>query len=256
MPMKKTFIITFTSIGIVALAWFGWSRLDRQPAALYSKQDSAYATVTLPALTPKKETKAPDLQAQALQLIQRPIQITVMMQPAEEQQAREKIEEAIKLIKDNFDYDTSWLELAGYRKLIGDYEGTIQALNFLLVIRPQNYVALHNLGDIYASYLHEYQKAEVNFLASIKSEPQNINAYIELARIYQYNNPSRKNAIEPILLQGIQANLKNTTLLVALGQYYKENGRKADAITYFEQALQLQPSNSALQQEINTLKQS
>ncbi|HEY4499596.1 MAG TPA: tetratricopeptide repeat protein [Candidatus Paceibacterota bacterium] len=253
--MKKTLIIIGFIGLIVGASWFGWSQMAKTPV-VNSPQSEATSTVNDIKPAPVSLTEKEKLQQQAIDIINRDILIRVSLSAATEAQAREKIKELSDMIRGNFDYDAPWLDLGSYRRLIGDYDGAREAWEFLAKIRPQSYVVFHNLGDLYAYQFKNYLKGEEYFLKSIANAPGNIQGYIQLATIYQYYDTSKNDKIEPLLLKGITANPKDANLLITLGEYYQDQGRKTEALKYLEEALQLNPKNTSLQQEIEQLKNS
>ena len=124
----------------------------------------------------------------------------------------------------------------------------------MLIIRPGHYIALNNLGDIYAFTLENYLKAEEYFLKSVKSSPTNVNGYAQLATIYEYRYTAKAASAELILLEGIKANPKNVYLLALLGDYYRRHNNTVEALRYFREALAVSPNNASLQAEIAALE--
>ena len=190
----------------------------------------------------------------AMELIERPAIFRAQLSDAAKKQAADKINESMSMIQQNYDYPDAWYDLAAYRKLIGDYEGAIEAWNFIGLIRPKDYIYLNNLGNLYAFDLKDYKKGEISFLKAIGNNSENINGYLQLATLYEYAYKEKSAEAENILLLGIKFNSKDAALKIALAQYYERSGRKADALKYFEEALKLDPSNGPLQEGINKLK--
>ena len=58
--------------------------------------------------------------------------------------------------------ENNWLQLAIFRKTLGDYGGAIQILNYLSLAWPKDYVVYNNLADIYQFYSKNYPLAEKN----------------------------------------------------------------------------------------------
>lgn len=192
------------------------------------------------------------LRSAAMRIVDKPITVKIDMSDAAKQSAVQKIKEISDMIRANYDYANQWYELGTYRKMIGDYIGADEAWSFVSSIRPDDSISLHNLGDLYY-FLKNYPKAEQYFLASIDKNPKNVDAYIQLAAIYTYNDFSKTALIEPLLLRGIAANPSESNLLITLGKYYQSKGNLEATRNYFEQALKLNPKNTALQQELESL---
>lgn len=219
-------------------------------------QDSSTTSTDVSKLNNAVRTENVKLKTLALKIISEPIIFKTSLSEDSKKLFTQKINEIHDLVKQDYNYLNQWLDLGSYRKLIGDYEGAIEALNFAVAIRPDDYVAFHNLGDLYGFYLKNYPKAEENFLKSITFKPANEDAYIQLATIYQYSYKEKSGETENILLKGISSNPGSATLKIALGNYYKTIGRNTDALKYFEDALKLMPNNVSLQQDIELLKKS
>lgn len=196
--------------------------------------------------------KDPALKLLAMQIIAKPIVINATITDAQKQEIIKQIDEIKKQITVNYDSDTPWLMLGNYRKSLKDYNGAIEAWNFLITIRPKGYLAFHNLGSLYGFELHNYTKSEENFLKAIQNESKNIDAYSQLVTIYEAAKTPEK--IEALLLGGIKSNPNDASLKIMLGQYYAKIGNKTAAIKYLEEALKISPANTEVQTEIDALK--
>lgn len=225
--------------------------LSQENSEINSKSDKA-ENIPFGAAT----AEADNLKALAAKLIERPIIVEARLSDGIQKQAIDKLHYSMSVIQQNYDYPNAWLELGAYRKLIGDYEGAIEAWDFVGLIRPQDHISFSNLGDLYAFYLKDYKKGEENFLKAIANNSGNINSYLQLATLYEYAYEEKSAEAENILLLGIKSNPGDIILKTALAQYYRDNNKISEALKYFEEALALDPSNSLLQEEINKLKNS
>lgn len=197
-----------------------------------------------------------ELKALAEKIIASPIVIKAQLSDSLKKQATDKLNETISAIRENYDYPNAWYDLGAYRKLIGDYDGAIDAWSFIGLIRPNDYIIYNNLGDLYSFVLKDYAKGESNFLKAISNNPANINGYTQLATLYEYAYKEKSAQAESILLLGIKSNPKDVGLKITLAQYYERNNRIADALKYFEEAAKLDPANKLLQEEVDRLKNS
>ena len=197
-----------------------------------------------------------ELKALAEKIIGSPIVVSAQLSDGSKKQAIDKLNETISIIRQNYDYPNAWYDLGAYRKLIGDYDGAIDAWNFIGLIRPKDYILYNNLGDLYSFVLKDYVKGEANFLKAISNNPENVNGYTQLATLYEYAYKEKSAEAEIILLLGIKSNSKDVGLKITLAQYYERNNRKADALKYFEEAAKLDPANNSLQEEVSRLKNS
>lgn len=260
--MKKLLIAVGFAV-ILAGVWYGQKFLSSQndlrpnletPAVLES---TSTPVVVSDSKAPKDSAASNDaaLKARALTIAHQPIIVKKSLAEATVILAKKKIGEAVAAIELNYDYDSPWLDLGAYRKLIGDYTGAIAAWEFLGVIRPNAYVSYHNLGDLYAFTLNNPQKGEQYFLKSLQVGPANIQGYLALAVLYHDSAVLGKaDQVEKILLRGVAANAGNFSLLVNLAGYYRDNGQKDLALKYFEEALAADPQNQLVAEEIARLK--
>lgn len=130
-----------------------------------------------------------------------------------------------------------WLNLAITRKAIGDYDASIQVLNYVTILWPNDYVAFNNLADLYQFYVSNYPLAEKNWLKVIEINPSYIDAYKNLYTLYLELYKEKKSSALPILLLGIKKNPDNYELMVEVARYYKTIGDKAQASTYYNKAI-------------------
>ena len=130
----------------------------------------------------------------------------------------------------------AWGDLGSIRESAGDYQGARAAWEYVSLLSPGNTVSFSNLGDLYMNYLHEYAKAETNYLAQIRNKSDDISAYHTLYSLY-INFLKQRTSAENILIKGIEANPKATDLEVLLARYYRDSGRTADAKAEYDAAI-------------------
>lgn len=135
--------------------------------------------------------------------------------------AIKKIKEITAQLKENYDRREEWLNLGIWRKTLGDYEGAEQAWKFVTLIRPNDPVAFHNLGDLYSQYLVDFPKAEKNYLTAIEKDSKTAFYYIKLYEFYRYF-VKKPDLAENILVQGIKQATEKSTLKAILEAYRKE----------------------------------
>ncbi len=126
-------------------------------------------------------------------------------------------------LKKDYDNREDWLNLGIWRKTIGDYEGAREAWEFVTLIRPNDPVAFHNLGDLYAQYIIDFSKAENNYLAAIARAPETTFYYVKLYEFYRYF-VRKPDSAENILIQGIKAT-NDPDLKTILEDFRKEIGK-------------------------------
>lgn len=138
--------------------------------------------------------------------LNRPINVLVDNLPEETvNRTKDKINEALKKLKENPDLFDEWLVLGVYYKLIGDYEGTKEVWEYAAIIRPKSSTPFNNLGDLYAYYLKDNKKAEENFLKALENGSAEIYIYRSTYEFYKFVMKDDKKAKE-ILQKGIKIN--------------------------------------------------
>lgn len=133
--------------------------------------------------------------------------------------------------------EPKWLDLAAFRKMVGDYEGAVEILNYIAVLWPNHYVPFNNLADLYQFYLKNYPLAEKNWLKVIEIRPDYIDAYTNLYALYNDSYQGQKEKALPILLKGLQNNPESITLMVYIARHYRSAGEKTQADFYYNQAI-------------------
>ena len=226
--MKKFIIGLVILLVIVAGGWYALKMRSNAPQTIIIDKnmeslllsDTASSTapadkVSQPVVTPQADAA---LKVNAMEIIARPVVNKANLSATELAAITKNIENTNKEIRANYNLDLPWLALSAYRTLLKDYDGAIEALKFLTVIRPKGHVAFHNLGVIYGYELRDYPKSEENFLRSIKNDPTNIDAYSQLATIYKAYAPEK---IVPFLQSGIVVNPQNQQLKIMLEEFTK-----------------------------------
>lgn len=252
------------ALAAIAVGWFIFGRKQAvgpvidNGSPILMPDSQGTSTISNDAGKAEPPVQNNSIESKALKIISKPIVFGEGVSDIERQKIEAKIKELTDSIKQNYNYLNVWLDLGNYRKLAGDYNGAIEAWKFALSIRPNDFIAYHNLGDLYGFTLRNYQKAEEYFLKSIKNNPQNVDAYIQLVTIYTNYLKDKYSQIENLLLQGIKdvASPANYNLKIALGDFYKAIGKKDEAIKYYEEALKINPNNALLLQEVDNLKSS
>lgn len=213
---------------IVAGAWYMLAARSNAPQTVIIDKnmeslllpDTASSTAasdkaTQPTVTPQADVA---LKTKAMEIVARPVVNKANLSATEFSAITKEIETANTMLKQDYNTDLPWLALGAYRVSLKDYDGAIEALKFLTVIRPKGYVAFHNLGVIYGYELRNYPRSEENFLKSIQNDPTNIDAYSQLVTIYKAYAPEK---IVPFLQSGIATNPQNQQLKIMLEEFKK-----------------------------------
>ncbi len=106
----------------------------------------------------------------------------------------------------------SWVNMGIYYKMAGDYEGAKLYWLYASQLAPKDFIALGNLGNLYAHQLRDIITAEKYYRQAISNDPNQIYLYIQLAEILR---DFKKDIIgaQKIIDQGLVANPNNTDLI-------------------------------------------
>jgi tetratricopeptide (TPR) repeat protein len=133
-----------------------------------------------------------------------------------------EIKKITEALKTDYDRREEWLNLGLWRKTIGDYEGAEEAWKFVTIIRPNDPVAYHNLGDLYSQYLPDFPKAEKYYLLAIEKDTSHQPFfYIKLYEFYRYYL-KKPDLAEKALLDGLKTNPGNEYLQKTLNDFRNE----------------------------------
>ncbi|MBI2476313.1 MAG: tetratricopeptide repeat protein [Candidatus Taylorbacteria bacterium] len=141
-------------------------------------------------------------------------------------------------LKKNPEDELKWLNLGILRKMLGDYQASVEILNYVAILWPTDYTPFNNLADLYQYYIKNYPLAEKNWLKVIELKPDYPEAYKSLYNLYKDPNNKEKEAKAlPILLAGLENNPKSTELMVYIARHYRSLGDKDKAIIYYTKAI-------------------
>lgn len=148
------------------------------------------------------------------------IKITNEMSDEAKKIAIAKIQDLSSQLKKDSDNLENWLVLGVYRKTIGDLAGAKDIWEYAGAIRPQNSVSFNNLGELYAYYLKDSQKAEENYAKAIENDPSAIYIYRNFFDFYRYVAKDSAKA-RALLEKGIAANPSTSSDLKNLLETFK-----------------------------------
>ncbi len=134
------------------------------------------------------------------------------------------LKDTVARLKEDYDRLEDWLNLGLERSLLGDYEGAGQAWEFATIIRPNDPVAYHNLGELYWLHTPNFPLSEKYFLKAIEIGPKNSLFYYKLYQLYRYSYKEKAGLADDILEQGIKAT-DDPGLKKELEDYRKEMGQ-------------------------------
>jgi len=150
--------------------------------------------------------------------------------------AEKRITELSSELKETPDLYGTWLELASYRKLIGDYFGAIEIWEFVGE-QSNGYISYKNLGMLYHYDLPDYALSESYLRKAIKRDNTYIPTYLELHNLYKYSYKEKSDLADDVLFEGLLNNPKNIFLFSTLAEYYTEINDITKAIKYYKEAL-------------------
>ena len=106
-------------------------------------------------------------------------------------EAVKRLEEVQNKLKADLSNTDLWFEFGVIKNYLGDKEGAIFAWEKTLELGPYFLPVLNNLGDVYADYGKDYERAESFYLRFLQKEP-NYSVYGKLADLYRYNLTAKK----------------------------------------------------------------
>lgn len=182
----------------------------------------------------------------------RPVIMLATLASETETMARAKISELSKELATEPGLFGSWLELASYRKLIGDGIGAEEIWLFMAKQWPESETPYINLGNFYHYQTHDFAKSETAFRKAISIKPSSIPSYIGLHELYVLSYAEKANLADDILVEGLKNNPKNILLLSTLAEYYTGQGDVLSAKKYYQEALDvaLQSNDTKLQDQL------
>jgi tetratricopeptide (TPR) repeat protein len=125
----------------------------------------------------------------------------------------------------NSDQLEPWIGIGLIKKNIGDYEGAREAWEYVSLIRPKNVVSFYDLGGLYWHELPDFPRAEASYRRAILNEPRYIDSYIGLSDLYRYSMPGKAGEADKPLLEGLEKNPDDSSLLRYLIGYYEQTGQ-------------------------------
>lgn len=131
----------------------------------------------------------------------------------------------------------SWLNLAIFRKMLGDYGASRDIWLFVIKAWPDDYTAYNNLADLYEYYLKDALQSEKYWLKVIAMKPDYTQAYQDLSDLYRYSYPEKSSQAAPVLLRGIENNPQSLDLMVGLARYYAAQKDKINAQKSYQSAI-------------------
>jgi len=113
----------------------------------------------------------------------------------------------------------------------------------------------YELGNIF-SELGKYTVAEKHYLRAANNAGAPITLYYQLSDLYLKHLPDKRDRFITLMKKRIDSQPTSDGLVIVLASFYQQIGDKTQAITWYEQALELDSSNSAVAASIQELKAS
>ncbi len=166
------------------------------------------------------------------------------------EQKRNQLADIIKLVEADPTDETNWMDIGLVKKNFDNFFGVRDAWEYAKLLNPSNALNCYNLGNLYASYLGDNQKAEQNFLGALKLDPNSDYTYLGLAEFYRDFYKAKSDQIDDVLLAGLKVLPADPNLLLQLGFYYKSVQNKEQALEYFNRFLKLSGITGLQQQQV------
>jgi len=179
------FILLLVFAGFSYFIWSDFKKVNQPPANEQSQEN--YNKIPVPSLD-------------------RSISFSSSFTEGQKEQLSKEIEKLKEALRNDLDLANDWLALASRYKVIGDYEGAEEIWQYVITIRPESFVPYLNLGNLYAYYLKEPEKAEPYYLKVIEIAPNYIAGYAATYNFYKEAYPGKEHLAEDIVLQGLEIN--------------------------------------------------
>lgn len=241
--MSPKYLLILIVILLIIGAGAGW---------FIYKDFTKYKT-NAPVANNEQKPLTPEELKQRMPNLDKEIVVKAQMSEAQKQKITAEIKDARAKVKANYDDLANWLQLGLLYKAIEDYPSAVEAWEFAGLIRPKDWVAFHNLGDLYWMNIKDFPKAESYFRKAIANNKHPM-IFQKLYELYRYSYTENANLAEGVLKEGIAANPKEPALVVVLADYYRDMGDKANALNYYKRALELVPGNKYILENIDKLK--
>lgn len=127
----------------------------------------------------------------------------------------------------------------------GDLVGAKETYEKILSTHPADAPAHENLGQTLQE-MGDYKGAEQHWIAAIASSPY-VPTYLKLADLWDTHFPEKHVQIQSLLEDAIATLGQNPNLLIRLGNWYQQEGDYERAISHYEVAFKIDPTNIGLQ---------
>lgn len=145
------------------------------------------------------------------------------------------------------------LQLGNAYYAAGELQKAVDQYDTILETHPNDPPALENKGQ--ALYeMGDYFGAEAAWRKAVGIDPQ-VHTYLKLDELYTKHLTQRYEAFGPMLEEAV-ANLgQSRGLMIALGNWHKEQGNIDRAISHYEIAIELSDNTDDLKEELAKLRE-
>jgi len=164
----------------------------------------------------------------------------------------EEIDKTLKKPKNDLSAE-DYLGLGNNYESLGEYDKAIDAYKKSIAKGPMSVTEI-NLGNAYVEK-GDYLKAQDQYLNIIEKSLGQIDVYLKLSELYSKDWQGKKYNALDILLKGEEKNSDDYTILVAIGDIYRDGNDKAKALEYFKKAYKVN-KNEALREDMKKLEPS
>ena len=210
-------------------------------------------TNVAPITNDEQKILTPEEIKQRIPNLEKEIIIKAQISEAQKQKTIQEIKDTRSKLTADYDDLANWLQLGLLYKAVEDYPSAVEAWVFASLIRPRDWVAFHNLGDLYWMNIKDFPKAEIYFRKAIANNTHPM-IFQKLYELYRYSYTEKASLAVDVLKEGIAVNPKEPALIVVLADYYRDTGSKTNALDYYKRALELVPGNTYIVENLNKLK--
>lgn len=226
MEFTKTYKIIFGIIAVVVLGFITSAFIIQSKKEKDDTKSTLQATTTtaigesMQVTTPTGDTYTitpvpiQERKAVAIPNLDRPVTLFAgaIIAPEAKTVSIEKVKATQTLLKKNTGNLSAWIDLGIYQKMGGDYEGAILSWKYVSLVGEKPFVALGNLGNLYAYFMKDMINAEKYYNEAIKNAPTQIYLYVQLAEAFR---DISKNTVKAraVIERGLVANPNNPSLI-------------------------------------------
>ncbi len=138
--------------------------------------------------------------------------------------------------------------------MLEEYQRAERVFLEAIEMEPGYAPAHANLGELYGSFVGEKEKAVEYYQKAIELTPWRSQYYRSLADLYWSDFPEKEKEIEPLILSGAEKYPDNIDFYTYLASYFRQKNNSAKAIDYLKKALEIEPDDEILKQELAELE--